>query len=403
MPSESRTKPKPGVTKETPTPTTGDLFGPEHLPLSLDGSIDEQALTLFKALLYNRPDEREVLSNAISIWDVLPRFAGERLNQEEVLPDTFECEFELGGERCKMVLTPGTSYRMRSEPGLNTPTVEAGSSERRYPGGREQAVEQALIKIACDQAESMELEGGETVYQVSFSIKHLQDVLATFGSKYKHTQIREALDILSTSIMTIYDRRGIHIRRRPMLPGFDCISPDGKATKNPQAQWIAQLHPIVASSIRNAAYRQFNLSQFQGRKSYSAYLLKQIVLHATNISPSIPHRVVYSELRQLTSGLNYKRPRDGIDYLEREIKRMVESGCLTHYQREDRRAQQRGAGRPAIADATFHLYPGKTLIADIMAASKRQELTEQQLKLPRTKRSDRQPKITAKAEITDKD
>lgn len=374
-----------------PTSTTEDLLGPNHCPMILEGNHEQKALTLFRAMLYNKADDRELISNAISIWDVLPRFAAERLNQKEQLPDTFESEFELGNERCKLVLTPGTSYRMQHK--NNKLSVEPGSSTRRYPGGREQSVEQALIKIACDQAEAKKLEDGETVYTVGFSIKRLQDVLRTFGSTYKHSQIREALDILSSTMMTVYDSDGIHIRRHPMMPGFDCISPNGRANTSPTAQWVAQLHPIVSNSIRNAAYRQFNLSQLCGRKSYGAYLLKQIVLHATNISTEIPHRIRYSELRQLTSGLNYARPRDGIDYLERELKQMVSTGCLSHYQREDQRVKKAGGGRPAIVDATFILYASPDLITQIKRASRRQEITEQHLLLPRSQRSQRHPKI----------
>lgn len=384
------------IDENLPTQTTGDLFGPDHVPLVVQGNQDEQALTLFKSLLYNRAVERESLSNAISIWDVLPRFAGERLNQLDALPDAFECEFELAGERCKMVLTPGTSYRLvATEDGAAS--LESGSSRRRYPGAREQAVEQALIKIACDQAEALEVDGGETVYQVSFSIKAIQNVLRTQGTTYNHTHVREALDILSSSVMTLYDSKGVHVRRRPMLPGFDCISPSGKATRSPLAQWVAQLHPIVANSIRNAAYRQFNLTQFLGRKSFSAYLLKQIVLHATNISDTIPHRVTYSELRQLTAGLNYQRPRDGILHLEREIKRMVDSGSLSRYEREDIMNTGRTIGRPGVIDAVFKLYPGTGLLKDIMAASRRNEMIERQLKLPRMKRPERQQKVTSRA------
>jgi hypothetical protein len=362
--------------------TTLELMGPEHQPLPLEGTSDEQALALFKSLLYNSPDDRRALSNAIHCWDLIPKFSGEYLNQADELPDAHTCEFSFYHKKLKMVLFPGTIYR-------GDPKSEETSTTRRYPGGREQAVEQALVKIAAEQAEMLEVNG-RPVYQVIFSIRHIRDVLATLGSTCNHQQVVESLEILSSSLLTISDEQGKSIQRSPILPGFSCTSKTGKASTSPDAQWMVTLHPLVAHSIRHATYRQYNIARFAGHRAYGVYLLRQIILNATNISAEHPHRIRYTTLRQLTSGLNYSRTRDGISYLEKEIKSMVKSGCLSDYEREDHYAQRRGKGRPALTDATFTLYPSDTLVAEVKASSKRQGHAEQTLKLSRMHRKERQ-------------
>lgn len=359
-----------------------ELKGPYMAPLTLNGSTDEQALMLFKSVLCNTSEERNVLSNAIHFWDQVPKYSAEYLHQQNPLPDVHERDFVFNNKSLHMALFPGTIYRREPRTGEKKTT-------RRYPGAKEQAVEQALVKIATDQAEMQEVQG-RVLYQVTFSIKALRKVLVSLGSTCSHQQVKESLEILSTSVLTISDENDKRIQRSAILPGFTCISATGQATTHPEAQWMVTLHPLVAHSIRNATYRQYNMTRFAGHRSYGVYLLRQIILNATNISSAHPYSISYMELQNLTSGLNYARPADGLKHLEKEISRMKDSGCILDYKREDVYASGRSRGRPAVIDATFTLYPSESLIAEVKASSRRQSLAEQSLNLGRSRRVERQ-------------
>lgn len=362
--------------------TAFELKGPDFEQVPLSGSVEEKALVLFKSVLCNTPEERTVLSNAIHFWDLIPKYSAEHLHQKNKLPNVHERKFDFHGRCLRMTLFPGTIYRREGR-------TEEEQTTRRYPGAKEQAVEQALVKLASEQAEMQEVQG-QMLYRVAFSINHLRQVLKSLGSTYSHIQVKESLEILSTSLMTVSDESEKRIQRSPILPTFECISESGKATNNPNSQWLVTLHPLVAHSIRHATYRQYNMTRFAGHRSYGVYLLRQMILNATNISPAHPYTVSYTSLQNLTSGLNYARAADGVRYLEKEIKRMKESGCILSYEREDVFVSRRNAGRKALADARFTLYPSESLIAEVKASSKRQSLVEQSLQLKRSMRSERQ-------------
>ena len=58
-----------------------ELFGPEEVPLSERTQDADYPLAAFKSFLYNQSDDRQTLSNAIVFWDLLPKYANEKLNQ----------------------------------------------------------------------------------------------------------------------------------------------------------------------------------------------------------------------------------------------------------------------------------------------------------------------------------
>lgn len=361
------------------------LLGPggDFMPYAIPPEKrDTEALTLFQSFLCNSPQERAELSNVIMLWELVPRFAGDSLNslEQSELPNAFQKEFVVSDKTFELTVFPGTYYPQKSD---------KGRSLRRFPGAREQAVEQALIRLASDQAEIEKIDG-EVHYYVRFSIRDLARLLKGMGSTQSHGQIREALEVLSSAIMTLSIKGEVtDTERTPILPKFRRRHNDAMSAGGTD-MWLVQLHPIVSHAIRNAIYRQFPVSHTKGFKPFSAYLIRQMYFMAPNISPAHPFTFSLAALRETTPGLNHQRVSGSLKALEKELDKMLESGLLKDYHVEKIFPARRPRGKPTPIDATITLYPGDDWIRHVMKGSKRLTVTEQSLGLPRSERANRQ-------------
>lgn len=363
------------------------LRTPERM-LSPDerASFDDQhpPLLAFKGFLFNDGESRSSLSNAISLWDLLPKFANEGLNEMKPRPSVTERWFTYGGENYRFTQFPGTTKDHRHENDDKTMWVF------RFPGIREQCVELALLKLASDAGGVCEKGKGASVsYGVVFSIRQLRSVLEQMGHTYSHKQIVEALDILTSSSFVLESESGKNTSRHHILTEYQAASAKGGARNSPEARWRVFFNRIVAQAIESAQYRQFDLARLHSRRSYGIALMKRL-LFTTNLAPECPLEVSFSEIQATSSGLVRARLRDAISDLEKEIKRMVSDGILAAYEKEPEYGSQQGRGRPPLVDAIFTLYPSKGLVGEIKRANKRQMLSEQSLQLSPRLRKERQ-------------
>lgn len=357
-----------------------DLKGPQEAFLFDDEQTPSQALRLFQSFLYNHPEERERLTNAIELWDLVPKYAGAKFNSmpQSEMPQVFETSFEFRDNKMHLQMLPGRIVTKKRN-------GEEKTVQLKYPGGTEEAIETALISLAADQG-VMRDQQGSTVYGVRFSINQLRNKLEAMGCSRSHEECVSALDVMNTAAITLSDDKGRVTQRTPMIGELTCITPAGNARRSPNASWIVSFHPLVTSCINNATYRQYNLERLIKRSShFGRYVTKKMILVATNMSPEHPFKVTLQEVKSNAEGLGYKRLRDSVKVFERELDSMVADGTLTAYEREERRGKRR-----VLLDVIYHLYPDKPFISELKAASTRQRVVEQDLGLPRSKRRERQ-------------
>ncbi|WP_455233089.1 hypothetical protein [Geopseudomonas aromaticivorans] len=363
------------------------LWGPEgrrFIPqISPPGQRDLDALRLFQSFLCNSEEERNRLSNVIGLWELVPKFSAEHLNSKSgIVPNDHKIDFEISGHPFRLTMFPGTYY------------TKAGDSEalRRYPGAREQAVEGALIHIACGQAEAHQVDG-KTRYSVRFSTRDVARTLKMMGSTLSNGQIREALEVLSSTIMTISNvpvgNQAHYEIREPILPSFERVSSKGAEAQGYDV-WSAQMHPLVTHAIRNVNYRQYPIFMTKEFAPFATYLIRQMHYMAPNISGSHPFSFRISSLRGTAPGLNHKKVGDSIKAMNKELERMQADGFVSRFECLEIFPAQRKVGRPTACDAEFTLYPGREWVKHVMAGSKRMDVTERSLGLPRSKRSERQ-------------
>ena len=339
-----------------------------------------EALRLFQGFLCNSDLERNGLGNVIALWEQIPKYSGEHLNTKDgTVPNDHVIDFNIGDQAARITLFPGTYY----------PNRKNSKPQRRYPGVKEQAVEQAIIHHACLQAETHSVKG-EVAYYVKFSISGLARTLKAMGSTLSNTQIREALEVLSSSIMTIGSGENLlKDNRDPILPGFE-RNKDELEVSNGDDVWRVKLHPLIAHAILNVTYRQFPMGIIKNYTPPGAYLIRYMHYIAPNISTSTPFSFRLCEMKRLTAGLNHVRIAGSMAALTKELNKMKVDGLLEDYDIEEIFPVRRPRGRPTPIDFEVTLYPGKEWIKNVKAASTRVSVTEQSLGLRRSERGQRQ-------------
>lgn len=359
------------------------LFGSEGTfvpaPTSPENRPSE-ALRLFQGFLCNSDLERNGLGNVIALWEQIPKFGGEHLNaDEDSLPNDHVIDFVIGDQQAQVTIFPGTYYpdRRKSKP------------KRRFPGVKEQAVEQAIIHHACQQAETHSVRG-EVSYYVKFSISGLGRTLKSMGTTLSNTQIRQALEVLSSSIMTIGSGNNLdRDNRDPILPGFE-RNKDTQSVANGDDIWRVKLHPLIAHSILNVTYRQFPMGLTKKYTPPGSYLIRLMHYFVPNISDSVPFTFLLTDMKRLTPGLNHVRLAGSMGAIQKELDKMVSDGLVESYTVREVFPARRPRGRPSPIDYEITLNAGKSWVTNVKAGSLRVTASERALGLVRSERQHRQ-------------
>ena len=109
-----------------------------------DDAFASRQLSLFQGFLANTDNEREALSNAVDLWDSIPRYAISRVRMNamrtaEGFLDVMELSFNYRGRPLTAVIYPA---RIKDKDGQRLSY---------YPSAREELIEHALRKIAAEQ------------------------------------------------------------------------------------------------------------------------------------------------------------------------------------------------------------------------------------------------------------
>lgn len=352
-------------------------------------SVSVVAMDLFGNFLVNSVEEAKEFGNVLVGWDSIPKFSAEALNNKEgIVPNDHRVDFPINGKMATMTLLPGTYY-----------TKKDGQPMRRFPGVKEQQVEQALIHQATIQSEE-ETKDGHTSYFVTFTINGLGRQLKAMGATMSNAQIRQSLDVLSSSVMTLTYGDNLKLdRREPIIPSFERNN-NSKDGNNGDDIWRVKLHSLIVQSILKVTYRQYPIGQLKDYSPVGAALMRRIHYIMTNVSEGMPYKFTVKEMKMITAGLSHNRLSGSMMAIKKELERMQADNYLVRFTVDDIFPEVRGRGRPVPTDYRFTLYPGPQWIKNMKAGSMRQAVTEQRLGLPRSKRQERQEQMMLGFEAT---
>ena len=336
--------------------------------LVLPDAFCNEQLGLFQDFLANTDEAREDLSNAVDLWDNVPRYSISRKKQKELrLPGGFlpisTVEFKYRGHEMKAHIRPARIELRDDEGKLTGETIEY------YPSAREELIEHALRKIAVEK-EAGFFDAADFRSGCRFTLYQLRNHLIELGHSLRYDELVEGLNILSFSSLDIEGgsfHHEITYTRMSYLSLLARVSRKDLAIDT-NAKWLVQFHPLITDSIQKIAYRQFNYRRLMScRTQLSRWLVSQLVLKYTQASLFTTFEMRYSTIRRDSALLEgYARSRDAVAALDASWEELKSLGVLNTCQR----SEQRG-GRSKLEDVIYTLHPSPAFVAEQKAANRR--------------------------------
>ena len=349
MANEADSKKKPARRKEV-APLADDAFA-------------SRQLSLFQGFLANTGDQREALSNAVDLWDSIPRYAVSRVRMGTMrTPEGFLPVMEIP-----------FNYRGRSLTATIYPAQVKGKDGKRvsyYPSAREELIEHALRKISAEQHSGF-FDQPSYRSGVRFSLHQLRKELEQQGHSLRYDELIEGLDILSLSAIEIVatnDDGDEAFARSTYLAALTGVKrKDYEADR--ETRWVAQFHPLVTQSIDQVTYRQFNYQRLMRCNTQLArWLISQLVLKYTQAAMLNSFEMRYSTIKRDSALLSgYKQERQAVAALDSAWEELKSLGALSLIEK----TELRGA-RSKLEDVTYTLYPTSQFSSEQKAANRRQ-------------------------------
>lgn len=332
-------------------------------PELVSQDFQNRQLSLFQNFLCNTEHSRQQLSNAIELWDSIPRYSVSRQAMVKKRdPSGFLGLLKLDFEFHR------TKFTIQIQPAL-VEDKNTGLTTAYYPSANEELVEEALRKLAADQGHGF-LDKEKFRSGVVFSLYQLREELKRRGHTRSFDEIILSLEILSGSSIQIFasTEQSRSYAKSAYLPMLSSVT--RKQLKcDPSARWVAQFHPLVTASIADFSYRQYNYHQFMSHSAQlTRWLHKLLIVKCIGASRTKPFVVHYTTIRRDSAMLNnYARPRKAIEACDFSVNELKQNGLLIDI---DRKTKSGPRGR--ILDVIYSLTPSDKFVSEVRAASMRQ-------------------------------
>ena len=348
------------------TPVVTSSVDPPVKPTELANT----QLALFQNVLCNTEEERERFSNAIDLWDSIPRYSVSKQAQTKAR------------EKGKFLENHTAEFHYRDRTYALTITAARvtdidGQTRDYYPSTTEELVEDALRKLAIDQQAGF-FDKPNYRSGVIFTIYALREELKRRGHSRSYQEIILALNILAKSSIEIRERgSGELLAISTYLPALMAVSKN-KLAEDPKAKWAAQFHPFVTASIDQVTYRQFNYDLMMSHESrLTRWLHKYLVLKCTGADLLKPFSIHYATVKRDSGLLNdYSRERAAIEALEKAFKDLKEKDIISMYERGPVTGP-----RGKLLDVIFKIWPSLNFVKEVKAANLRQSLAQESVGL----------------------
>lgn len=336
---------------------------PKRTSLASAKDFSNPQLCLFQQLLCNKEEERQKLSNAIELWDCMPRYSVSRAAMNEMRDANgylglLKLAFEFRGVRFTIQIQPALIEDKKT-----------GKTIAYYPSSNEDLVEQALRKLAIDQDKGF-YDVTSSRYGVMFSLYQLREELSRCGHTRSFDEIKMSLDILSgSSIQIAATTEKSHAFAKsnyfPLLVGVT----RKELKDDPNARWLVQFHPLVSDAIDKLNYRQYNYHQLMQHSTQLARWLHKILISKFVMASAVKPFVIHFTTIFRDSALlnNYSRHRKAVEACDFSIGELKENGVIRDI---DRRVVPGQRGK--ILDIVYTLWPSTDFVKEVKAALCRQ-------------------------------
>ena len=300
-----------------------------------------------------KEDELQDYSNTADFYDMVPKYfwgnqKRDKKGRQEI--DVLERTFMYHGEEYVVIVQPA---KIKGQD---------GKYKEYYASTREELVEDALRKLACE-GKSLYLDDSASV---TFTLYEIQKELQRVGYGYNINEIKESLMIMAKSILEIRKKDGSNIIIMPFFYALGLqTKKDWKKHGNSEKAYVC-FNPLVTQSIEEKTYRTIDyIGSMSYKLAIARWFHKRLSNNYIQASKTDPYAIKLSTILRDSGMKQYPHLRDNIRQLKEALEEMIEKEVLSSY-KADLILEER-----KIVDAKFTLIPHDSFIGKVKLANKR--------------------------------
>lgn len=205
---------------------------------------------------FYKESESDSFSNTIELWDAIPKYYISRREQTKKRKDNFlpilRREFKIKPNNPNKN-EDGVSCGVAIQPAL-VPNKN-GEDIAYYPSEREELIEKILRKFFEDQNMGFYDPSHKSSW-VKFTLKSLQKELKERGHSASIQEIKESIDILSSTVLT-FSLDGEEYYRDTILSGLVRVNRT-KFENDGSSMWAARLPEMISEAMEYGRYNQYD-------------------------------------------------------------------------------------------------------------------------------------------------
>ncbi|MFC1337332.1 MAG: replication initiation protein [gamma proteobacterium symbiont of Clathrolucina costata] len=299
-------------------------------------------------------------SNTLEIYDLAGKFLYDKHTKYFSSASADETEF-----------TRITSYRHMdlkiSVTAANIERVKNGKKQRTFvfPGAREEIIEDVLRKLATERrAEAYEAttgaDAGTKFVGIAFTLYEVYEELKRVGKAYSYSEIREALQIMNRSILSI---KSMDDSIDLSAPFFPIVALSERGNKKDHRSFVC-FHPMVTEVILSLNFRRYNYTKaLEFKRHYTRLTYKRLCHRWIQAAPDKPYSILLSTLI-----ISMKAPYTNL-YQDKALftdvmEDLVKEDVLKRYEMTPKKEGKK------IIDWRFDLYASESFAKQVAANNK---------------------------------
>mgnify|MGYP001577284826 CR=1 FL=1 len=300
------------------------------------------------ALFELKKAEEKPYSNLIEFYDAIPKYLWVKQTKKENLR-LLQRNFVHKGIEYEVLIQPATIKDKN------------GNLKTCFPGEREELVEDALRKLACEgNAVFLDDSAG-----VLFTLYEIEQELKRMGHSHNKNEIKEAIMICNQTHLKV------ETKDRKVIVGANIFVAVGLQT---QENWKGHgkkteafiiFNPLVTKSIKEKTFRLLNYDKSMSyKRTLARWFHKRLSHNYIQAAENSPYSIKVSTIIRDSGMKQYKNLRDNIYQVKLALEEMKEKEVIEKYE-----VSTILEGRK-IVEAKFEIIPHPSFIAEVKFANK---------------------------------
>ncbi len=295
-----------------------------------------------------KKSEERAYSNSIEFYDAIPKYLWVKQAKKENLR-MLQRNFVHKGIEYEVLIQPATIKDKN------------GNLKTCFPGEREELVEDALRKLACE---------GKAVFlddsaAVMFTLYEIEQELKRMGHGFNKNQIKEAIMICNQTHIKV------ETKDRKQIVGSNLFVAVGLQTQEDwkghgkKTQAFIIFNPLVTKSIKEKTFRILNYDKSMSyKRTLARWFHKRLSHNYTQAAQDSPYSIKMSTILRDSGMTTYKNLYDNIAKVKQALEEMKENEVIEKYE-----VIPTLEGRK-IVEAKFTIIPHPSFIAEVKFANK---------------------------------